>query len=1655
MSGENKHNEQMQDSATDLFASWDVQEILECQRQCFEKGQPFASERFLSEHPALADNANAALEIILNEKNLREKAGEPLLLEELLIRFPQYAGQLQSKLNDERTNDQEDSAATSVRTSIHAGSEDSTDSINTVVSQTSDIEPGDAIGHDGSRYRILRSHARGGLGEVFVAVDEELGREVALKEIQARHGKDPECQARFVLEAEITGRLEHPGIVPVYGLNAYKDGRPYYAMRFIQGESLKQAIQRYHSAEEKGEPAERPIELRRLLKHFQDSCHAIAHAHSRGVIHRDIKPANIMVGECGETLVVDWGLAKEIENQEESSSSKLSPSKLKAASDLTETGSILGTPGYMSPEQASPDCTDLESTSDVFGLGATLYNLLTGQAPFKAKDFYSLVKKNIAGEFTPPRQVNPTVPAPLDAICCKAMAFKPEDRYQTATELSNDIDRWLADEPVHAYKEPFRVRFTRWRRRHRTLVTSLYVFVFALLLATVVGTWMISVEQSKTAEAQTKLNLQQSKTLKEQQARLEEQQAKGKALRRAEKISNYLFSVLRSPDPTKNVKAHDVRVGEVLDDAVRKVETDFKDDPQTRADILEELASTWYNLGLPVKAVTLYDRTRNIRKVTLGADHPETLESMRLLGRALNYAGLSQKAIPLLEDCLQRMQKNKQLSRGTILAASNDLASAYRTGRRVAQANALLEKSLQEHQKHFGATHQATLNTLALLAQSTMDAGRPKTALHLAKEAYDKLQTKSALTDPDTLFAMLVLAECHAGNKDYEKAVALLQKNLHLRQSQLGSSHRDTVTTMNCLGRVYGKMSNYSRAIPLLENAGAIRVSDLGSDHPETMASLRDLGQTYHLAGQSGKAIPLLQSVLRWEKATQEKGQPEIVPTMVLLAEAHHRTGDYKAAIPLYQDSLKLAGKFGESELDIDKVRTNLLETYHATSRFDDARKILAEMLKDARSEFPAGSKELADRISLVAWNLLKARKYSEAEPLCRESVSIHKQLYSEPWLFFRAQSMLGESLTGQKKFPEAEPLLLEGYKGLSENAKSIPAEEPPHLTMAAQRLVHLYEAWDKTDQAQLWQKTLEAKITASARIIRDFLTKKQLKKTHTVRLEAGRIYEFEHRSLPNTYVTIEDPRQGKAWRLFNNAAYLFPGQQAKIYTYWIAPRTDDFRLSVSGGKFNAEGTYMFALQELVPQKTLFTHQGELTHQDKVSQDRIYRDHSVQLSAGVPYVVELTSSTMDPFLFLLNEAGTRDLAANNDIESGRNKNSRLFFTPNVTAKYRIRATTYPQKQTGTYQVTIRPLQKRKPGPEALARLADGYAHAGWYNLAIPLLEQVLDYRQSQLGPTHADTLRIRRDLAHAYTYIERPGEAVPHLEEIYRQAQKQPGGNGNDLFVATVNLGCMYWVTGHYKKSLSMFEQASELNPKAFPADIPGIICALDETLAPPDDDALKQANKLLAIIGNKINRDQLFSGTIVSCSALMSVQSGSNYPMNSVVRVLGNRFDRYHVRMLIANRNLAISSQRLGDYKRASGALRAIQRIERDLYGSRDPRYLATCLDLAEVVLQQEHAADAEGLGRECQLICEKYLPNHWLQFRAKSIRGKCLTLQKKYDQAENFLLAGYEGLKSHRESLPASQPDLLAKAANRLVHHYEARGQREKANHWRKAMK
>ncbi len=529
-----------------------------------------------------------------------------------------------------------------------------------------------------------------------------MNREVALKTIQARYADDPRFRSRFLFEAEVTGSLEHPGIVPVYGLGRSQDGRPYYAMRFIegkmQGSSFRDAIRRFHDAEKQPgrDPGKSATEFRELLERFIDVCDTIAYAHSRGVIHRDLKPGNIMLGPYGETLVVNWGLAKALGGSDAAPApvAERTPiPSLTTDSSQTKPGSVLGTPAYMSPEQAEGDLEILGPRSDVYSLGATLYTLLTGQAPYHADRPGAMVAAVQSGDFPPPRKIRPAIDRALEAVCQKAMALRPADRYDSAQALADDLRLWTAGEPVSVWREPPLLRARRWARRHRTAVTAAGIGVMVTLAASIV----IAAIQGQAANRERLL------AGKEHEARVLAQVRLGQV----EKANELLGSVFKDLDPRAEEsggKPLRAVVGDRLKKAAASPELEAIGDPLTVATMQHILGSSLTGLGNTSEAIALLNNAYQTRKVKLGRDHPDTLWTRNNLAIAYMTAGRTAEAVPILEENLKASETILGPDHTETLHRRGNLASAYYSVGRTSEAIKLDEETLILCEEKLGPT---------------------------------------------------------------------------------------------------------------------------------------------------------------------------------------------------------------------------------------------------------------------------------------------------------------------------------------------------------------------------------------------------------------------------------------------------------------------------------------------------------------------------------------------------------------------------------------------------------------------------------------------------------------------------------------------------------------------------------------------------------------------------------------------------------------------------------------------------------------------------------------------------------------------------------------------------------------------------------------
>ncbi|MFN7291689.1 MAG: protein kinase domain-containing protein [Pirellula sp.] len=774
------------------------------------------------------------------------------------------------------------------------------------------------------RYRVLRPHAKGGLGEVSVATDVELNREVALKEIQNRFVRDADSRARFLLEAEVTGKLEHPGIVPVYGRGAYSDGRPFYAMRFIQGDSLKEAITKFHSQYSQFKnTTERRLVERQLLRRFVDVCFAVDFAHSRGVLHRDIKPGNIMLGQYGETLVVDWGLAKIIG----SSTSYDGTSQISISSGSnsapTQVGSAVGTPAYMPPEQAAGQVDRLGPHSDTYSLGATLYHILTGRPPFEGTNALEIIKLVIKGEFRPPRTINSEIPKSLESICVKAMALEPNDRYPSVRELAQDIERYLADEPVSSMKEPWTAQVFRWIRKHPTATAAAVTGIVLTSLGLIVFSTILGSKNQQLLAANNKLdnkNRELNSSLeRESQARQEavasEEVAKQQSLLALSTLQGVVADIQSAVKDMPGSNRVRRRLLNTSLEQLQRVAADYVSrsaiDESTWAALLE-LGELVLEFG-PEPLATANSNVAGIKEKS----------SALTLARSLSYRSL----------VIARELEGKEQDKGRaklriaetlsqlaiVLERSGEMQEAIRSLKEVVE---LQESSDMMTTPKRRRNYLLNMNELGRLQHLMGDA---KSAFAVTEKAHKKaIEWEAESSSEETLDGLALCLErlgvLWLHNLDLEKAREVSEQALLVRERIVKEKPDDEfrmhqmANLRDALGDVYAKLSRHQDALAQFEKAYELR-EKLYTEDAESEIYARGMLATMDRMGDAFFDLASPELALYWYDLGRNQRQkmldsdPENARMERELALSYEKMGMSKRSLGRHEEALEVLTK--------------------------------------------------------------------------------------------------------------------------------------------------------------------------------------------------------------------------------------------------------------------------------------------------------------------------------------------------------------------------------------------------------------------------------------------------------------------------------------------------------------------------------------------------------------------------------------------------------------------------------------------------------------------------------------------------------------------------------------------------------------------------
>jgi tetratricopeptide (TPR) repeat protein/tRNA A-37 threonylcarbamoyl transferase component Bud32 len=838
----------------------------------------------------------------------------------------------------------------------------------------------DALGQPTSwngRFRVVRPHASGGLGVVSVAMDDELDREVAFKEIKEQFADEDGKRARFVLEAEITGKLEHPGIIPIYGLGHDPTGRPFYAMRFIRGDSLADAINRFHDPSGPFvETTKRSLQLRELLGRFLDVCNSMAYAHSRGVLHRDLKPGNIMLGPFGETLVVDWGLALPLEKVPEGHESThfaLKTTKSDSTSLPREQGQVVGTPAYMPPEQAEGLIDQLGPRSDVYGLGAILYDLLTGKHPVEGASLEETLEHVRKGQIKPPRLVRPEIPAPLEAICLKALSLKPEARYATPKSLAADIKSWLADEPVTALKDPFTERARRWAKKNRTAVTA----AAAALLVGIVGLGAI-----------TAVLITSNIAIDKQRRKAEDREAQAIA------AVNKFGDVIANDPELKKTEALKPLRKRLLNEPLaffRALRERLQADNDTKPESLARLASASFDLGKLTDeigdkqdAIKAYQESLSIYQVLADA-YPKVsnfksdlADCHHKIGNLLSESGYPVEALRacqlalLIRQKLADAESTETRFRSNLAASHNSIGillsesdhpaealKAFESALSIQQKLADVYPSVSEFQRYLAIVH----NSIGVLLSNT---GHPAEALK-AHESALLIRQKLADANPAVTQFQSDLATSHnnIGNllsesdhpaealKAFESALSIQRKladanpSVTQFQSDLATSHRNIGLLLSNTGHPAEALKAYELALPIFQKLadanpavidfqrglavcyGSIAIVQSATDHPAEALKAYEL------------ALPIFQK-LADDNTTVPKLQADLAHCHNNIGILLSNTGHPTEALKAYESALVIRRKLANEYPKSPDIASDFAGTLEDLALFDlDAKRLV------------------------------------------------------------------------------------------------------------------------------------------------------------------------------------------------------------------------------------------------------------------------------------------------------------------------------------------------------------------------------------------------------------------------------------------------------------------------------------------------------------------------------------------------------------------------------------------------------------------------------------------------------------------------------------------------------------------------------------------
>jgi len=758
-------------------------------------------------------------------------------------------------------------------------------------------------------YTLKSPIGQGGMGSVWLAQrsDGRFERQVAVKFLSIALVGDVGAE-RFKREGRLLGQLAHPHIAGLVDAGVSRTGQPFLVLEYVDGQHIDRYCDRHK------------LDVEGRVRLFLDVLAAVAHAHAHLIIHRDIKPSNVLVATDRQVKLLDFGIAKLVEDE----------GRPAAATLLTqEAGSAL-TPEYASPEQVNDE--PVTTATDVYGLGVLLYVLLTGRHPAGPGPHSTAALVKAIVEIEPPRPSDAVIPTgtrtetgdtqaaarsttpdrlsrtlrgDLDTIVLKALKKNPQQRYISAIRLADDLLRYLKHEPIGARPDSFAYRGGKFLRRNRTAVGLATLALFA----TIVGI-STTLFQTRVAREQRDLAFRERD--------------------RASRITEFISGMFKVSDPSE-ARGNSITAREILDKASKEIESGLAKDPETQAQLMDVMGNVYESLGLYPSAEPLLDRVVDTQRRILGPRNPDTLRSMDHLGVLLYDEGQYAEAEKLDRETLEIRRDILGREDPETLTSIRHLAATLERKGRFAEAEKFEREALEIQRRVLGPEHPGTLLTTSNLAFTLIDQGRYTEAEGLQHEALEIQRRVLGPEHPDTLKSVNILAWTLFREGRYTEAERLQREELGIQRRVLGAEHPDTLTTINNLAGSLVSERRYVEAERLYRGGIDIQRRVLGPEHPVTLMAIANLATCLEAEGRYVEAERLLRQVLDIQRRVLGPEHQDTAVSVYNLGVIAGRQGRRSQALSLLREAVD-HGLPPESDLGIDKDPE--LDSLHGDSRF-------------------------------------------------------------------------------------------------------------------------------------------------------------------------------------------------------------------------------------------------------------------------------------------------------------------------------------------------------------------------------------------------------------------------------------------------------------------------------------------------------------------------------------------------------------------------------------------------------------------------------------------------------------------------------------------------------------------------------------------------